>query len=174
MTERSPENFWLIILPMTVLLGMTLHLPLILQSLSLLPTWAMLNKDMALLLLWSSLIGGGIGAVVYVGQSIPKPIRLPSQLVQSFFAYDLYTPQLYRSSIVFCVNWASRIVDWFDRQIVDGVVNLVGFASIFSGEALKYGNSGQGQFYILTITLGLAAIAVGMSWSFISQILSNL
>jgi NAD(P)H-quinone oxidoreductase subunit 5 len=167
MTERSPESFWLITLPMVLLAGFTLHLPMILQSLSLLPSWAVLNKDVALLLLWSSVFGGGIGAVVYIGQAIPKPVELPWKPLQSFFAYDLYTPQLYRSSIVFCVDWASRLSDWFDRQIIDGAVNLVGLASMFSGEALKYSNSGQGQFYVLTIALGLAAIALSMSWTFI-------
>jgi NAD(P)H-quinone oxidoreductase subunit 5 len=170
MTERSPENFWLITLPMTVLMGFALHLPLILQSLSLLPSWATLNKDVALLLLWSSLTGCGIGAIVYVGQMIPKPIQLPWRELQNFFAYDLYTPTLYRSSIVFSVDWASRITDWFDRFIIDGVVNLVGLASLFSGEALKYGNTGQSQFYILTIALGSVAIAIAMSWSFISSL----
>lgn len=170
MTERSPENFWLVTLPMMVLMGFTLHLPLILQSLSLLPSWATLNKDVALLLLWSSLAGCGIGAIVYVGQMIPKPIQLPWRELQNFFAYDLYTPTLYRSSIVFSVDWASRITDWFDRFIIDGVVNLVGLASLFSGEALKYGNSGQSQFYILTIALGSVAIAIAMSWSFISSL----
>ncbi|NDJ17761.1 NAD(P)H-quinone oxidoreductase subunit F [Myxacorys almedinensis] len=171
MTQRSPENFWLVTLPMMVLMGLTLHLPLILQSLALLPSWATLNQDMALLLIWSSLIGGGIGAVVYVGQGIPKPIQLPWQRLQTFFAFDLYTPQLYRSSIVFCVDWASRLTDWFDRKIIDGAVNLVGLVSLFSGEALKYSNSGQGQFYMLTITLGLAAIALSMSWSLVLQLM---
>lgn len=169
MTERSPENFWLIVLPMMALMGMTLHLPLVLQSLSLLPNWATLNKDMALLVLWSSLVGIGAGAVVYIGQNVPKPIQLPWKRLQTFFAYDLYTPQLYRSSIVFCVDSASRITDWFDRQIIDGMVNLVGLASLLSGEALKYSNSGQGQFYILTIAFGLAAIALTVSWSFMMQ-----
>ena len=136
------------------------------QSLSLLPSWATLNKEAALLLLVSSLLGSGLGAVVYVGQSIPKPIQLPWRRLQSFFAYDLYTPQLYRSSIVFFVDRASRLTDWFDRQVIDGMVNLVGLASLFSGEALKYSNTGQGQFYILTIAFGMAAIALTMSWSF--------
>ncbi len=167
MTERSPENFWLVTLPMMVLLGFTLHLPLILQSLSLLPHWTDLNQNMALLLLGSSLTGIGIGAVVYVGQSIPKPIQLPWQRLQDWFAFDLYTPQLYRASIVGVVDKASRVTDWFDRQVVDGVVNLVGWASLLSGQALKYGNSGQGQFYILTIAVGLTAIALGLSWSFV-------
>ncbi|NJN86219.1 MAG: NAD(P)H-quinone oxidoreductase subunit F [Leptolyngbyaceae cyanobacterium SL_7_1] len=170
MTVRSPENFWLITLPMTVLVGVNLHLPLILQSLSLLPSWATLNKDMALLLFWSSVAGCSIGAIVYVGQSIPKPIQLPWKKIQEFFAYDLYTPNLYRSSIVFSIDWLSRLTDWFDRYIVDGVVNLVGVAFLVGGETLKYGNSGQGQFYVLTIALGLAAMTIWMSWSFITHL----
>ncbi|WP_421659232.1 NAD(P)H-quinone oxidoreductase subunit F [Leptothermofonsia sp. ETS-13] len=173
MTDRSAEAFWLITLPMTIAMGFVLHLPLILQSLNLLPNWAVLNKDMALLLLWSSITGLSIGAVVYIGQSIPKPIRLPWKQLQDLFAYDLYTPKLYRSSIVFSVDWASRITDWFDRYIIDGVVNLVGLVSLLGGETLKYGNSGQGQFYVLTITLGLAALSIFMSWSFIAQFLPS-
>ncbi|NET38513.1 MAG: NAD(P)H-quinone oxidoreductase subunit F, partial [Cyanothece sp. SIO1E1] len=171
MTARSPENPWLVTLPMMVLMGLTLHLPLILQSLSLLPSWANLNHEMALPLLWSSLMGGFIGAVIYIGQTIPKPIQLPWQGLQDFFAYDLYTPKLYRSSIVLGVDWASRLADWFDRFIIDGVVNLFGLASLLSGEALKYGNSGQGQFYLLTIALASVAIAITMSWSLFSQLL---
>ncbi|MDS3859948.1 NAD(P)H-quinone oxidoreductase subunit F [Thermosynechococcaceae cyanobacterium BACA0444] len=164
MTERSPENIWLITLPMTFVLGIVLHLPLILQSLDLLPSWAVLNKSLALLLIWSTLLGAGLGAVVYVGQSIPKPIELPWKKVQALFAYDLYTPQIYRSSIVFVVDWTSRIVDWFDRFIVDGVVNLVGIVSLFGGETLKYSNTGRGQAYIFTIVVGLTVFVAWITW----------
>ncbi|MDJ0705933.1 MAG: NAD(P)H-quinone oxidoreductase subunit F [Leptolyngbyaceae cyanobacterium MO_188.B28] len=170
MTERSPENAWLVTLPMMGLMGFTLHLPLILQSLSLLPSWASFNTDVALLLLFSSLLGCGAGAIVYIDQKIPKPIQLPWGGLQDFFANDLYTPKLYRSSIVFGVDWTSRIADWFDRFIIDGAVNLVGAVSLLGGEALKYGNSGRGQFYVLTIALSSVAIAIAMSWSFLSQL----
>jgi NAD(P)H-quinone oxidoreductase subunit 5 len=43
---------------------------------------------------------------------------------------------------------------------VDGAVNLVGLASIFSGESLKYSISGQSQFYLLTILIGVSVIGV--------------
>lgn len=170
MTVRSPENLWAITLPMTLLAGFVLHIPLILQSLSLLPDWAMLNKDVALLLTWSSIFGISLSAILYVGNFVQKPIRLPWKPLQDLFAYDLYTPKLYRSSIVGSVDIISRLTDWIDRYIVDGFVNLVGVSSLLGGEALKYGNSGQTQSYVLTIAIGLVITAIWMSWSFLSHL----
>lgn len=167
MSERSPENLWAVTLPMAALAGFTLHVPIILQSLHLLPSWATLNQDLALLLVWSSVFGLSLGAILYVGNSIAKPIRLPWKPLQDLFAYDFYTPKLYRSSIVGSVDILSRFTDWLDRYLVDGFVNFVGLSSMFSGTALKYTNSGQSQFYILTIAIGVAVLTIMMSWSFI-------
>ncbi len=170
MTVRSPENLWPITLPMTILAGFVLHAPIILSSLSLLPDWATLNKDVALMLTWSSIFGVSISAVLYIGNFVKKPIQLPWKPLQDLFAYDFYTPKLYRSSVVGSVDIVSRITDWLDRYVVDGLVNLVGLSSIFGGEALKYGNSGQTQFYALTIALGVVITALWMSWSFIANL----
>jgi NAD(P)H-quinone oxidoreductase subunit 5 len=169
MTVRSPENLWAVTLPMTILAGFTLHVPMILQSLSLLPDWAM-NKDVALLLTGSSILGFSIGGVIYVGNSVVKPVRLPFKGLQNLFAYDFYTPKLYRSSVVGSVDIVSRTVNWIDRYLVDGLVNFVGLSSLFSGEALKYGNSGQTQFYVLTIAFGLVFTAFLMCWSMLSHL----
>ncbi|MCV3212179.1 NAD(P)H-quinone oxidoreductase subunit F [Plectonema radiosum NIES-515] len=177
MTERSPEPLWAVILPMTALAGFTLHIPMILQSLSLLPEWATLNQDVALLLTWSSIFGLSIGGIIYLGNVIPKPIRLPWKGLQDLFAYDFYTPNLYRSSVVGGVDIFSRIVDWGDRYLIDGLVNFVGLASIFGGEVLKYGNSGKTQSYALTITICISAIALFVILSFVpdlKQILQTL
>ena len=162
MTQRSPENIWTIVVPMTLLLGFTLHLPLILQSLSLLPDWAMLNKDVALLLTWSSIFGISISGVLYIGQAVARPIHLPWKPLQDLLAYDFYTPRLYRSSVVGSVDLASRLTDWIDRYVVDGLVNFIGVASLFGGETLKYGNSGQTQFYALTIMAGAIALIAAL------------
>ena len=148
-----------------LLMGLTLHLPLILQRLDLLPSWAALNKDVALLLLGSSAIGCLVGGVIYIGKVIPKPIRLPLPGIQALLANDMYTPQLYRSTIILGVASLSRLADWFDRFIVDGVVNLVGVVSLFTGESLRYSNTGQGQFYLLTIALASVAIALFIGWT---------
>ncbi|MGF1495622.1 MAG: NAD(P)H-quinone oxidoreductase subunit F [Elainellaceae cyanobacterium] len=169
MSERSPENLWPITLPMVIMGSLTLHLPLILESLSLLPSWATLNKDVALLLIWSSIFGCSLSGIAYLGP-IAKPIRLPWKPIQDLLAYDFYTPRLYRSSIVGGIDILSRIVDWGDRYLVDGLVNLVGVASIFGGETLKYGNTGKTQFYVLTIAVGLVVIAILTTWSILANL----
>ncbi|MBD1998359.1 NAD(P)H-quinone oxidoreductase subunit F [Leptolyngbya sp. FACHB-541] len=170
MTERSPENLWTITVPMMILVGFTLHLPLILQSLSLLPDWAVLNKDMALLLIWSSIFGISLGGLIYIGQTVSKPVGILWQPLRDLLAYDFYTPRIYRSTIVGSVDVISRMVDWGDRYIVDGFVNFIGVASIFGGETLKYGNSGRTQFYTLTIALGVVVITVLMGWSLLIRL----
>jgi NAD(P)H-quinone oxidoreductase subunit 5 len=165
MTTRAPEPIWLIVLPMAVVAGFTLHLPLLMAQFHLLPTWAEVSKDMALLLTWSSILGAAVGTLLYVNRVLENPAGLVKKPLQNLLAYDFYTPKLYRNTFVAGVDVLSRVTDWLDRYVVDGLVNAVGLASLFSGETLKYGNTGQLQFYVLTIALGVAALGVLMNWS---------
>ncbi|MTJ08874.1 NAD(P)H-quinone oxidoreductase subunit F [Anabaena sp. UHCC 0204] len=165
MSERCPEALWLMVLPMMILSGFVLHLPLVLQSLSLLPDWATLNKDVALLLIWSSIFGCSLSSVIYLG-NIPKPIRLPWQGLQDLLAYDFYTPKLYKVTIIFGVAQLSKFADMLDRFVVDGIVNFVGLFSLLGGEGLKYSNNGQTQFYALTVLLGVGFLGACVTWPF--------
>jgi NAD(P)H-quinone oxidoreductase subunit 5 len=173
MTERSPEVFWPMTLPMTILFGFVLHLPLVLQSLSLLPDWVNLNKDVALLLVWSSIFGCSIAGVIYLG-NIPKPIRLPFKGLQNLLAYDFYTPKLYRGSIVLGVDLLSKLTDIVDRFVVDGIVNFVGLFSILGGEGLKYSTNGQTQFYAFTVLLGVGVLGMFVTWQYWGDQFMNL
>ena len=164
MSQRSPEIHWLMAVPMMVLLGVVLHVPIALQTLSLLPVWADLNKDVALLLLWSSIFGCSLSAVVYLGSAIPKPVQFPWKPLQDLLSYDFYTAQLYRMSIVFGIGLISRITYWIDRYLVDGFINLVGVATLFGGQGLKYSTSGQTQSYALTILVGAALVGCLVMW----------
>lgn len=165
MTERSPEAHWPMTLPMVILLGFVLHIPLVLQSLSLLPDWATLNKDVALLLIWSSIFGCSLSGVIYLS-NIPKPIRLPWKGLQDLLANDFYTPKIYRVTIIFSVYQISRFADMIDRFVVDGIVNLVGLFSLLGGEGLKYSTSGQTQSYALTVLLGIGILGMWVTWPF--------
>ncbi len=166
MSERSPEVTWQMALPMIILLSFNLHLPLVLQSLSLLPSWASLNKDVALLLILSSVFGCSISSVIYLGNLIPKPVRFPVLALQDLLANDFYTPKLYRMSIVLSVDLISKLADTVDRLVVDGIVNMIGLASIGGGEGLKYSTSGQTQFYAFTVLLGISLLGITVTWQY--------
>jgi len=164
MTERSPEVHYWMILPMTIVMGFVLHLPLVLSAADVLPNWAEISKDNAVILFWSTMSGIGLAAVIYLSPTISKPVKLPSQALQDLFAYDFYTPQLYRNTIVGFVAISSRLLSSFDRVGIDGVGNFFGFATLFSGQSLKYSTSGQSQFYMLTIVLGLVGIGLWLCY----------
>ncbi|MBW4552692.1 MAG: NAD(P)H-quinone oxidoreductase subunit F [Aphanocapsa sp. GSE-SYN-MK-11-07L] len=170
MTARSPEVFWPMILPAMTAMGFTLHLPHILATLSLLPTWETFNQEAALLLTGSSVLGFSAAGLIYLSPTIQKPVKLPLPGLQDLFAYDFYTPKLYKTSIVFGVDLISQLTSWFDKYLIDGTGNLFGLATIFSGQSLKYSTSGQSQFYVLTILVGIATIGVLLCWPVLSHL----
>ena len=170
MTVRSPEVIWLMVLPMTFLVGFTLHLPLVLQSLSLLPAWTDINRGAALTLTLSTVVGCTVSGFIYLGDLVSKPVQLPLGPLQDLFSYDLYTAKIYRLSVVLGIDLISRLISAIDRYLVDGLVNLVGLASVFSGESLKYSTNGQFQFYALTILIGLSMMGVTLGWPFLSHL----
>lgn len=165
MTLRSPEPIWFIVLPTALVAGFTVHLPLVMAQFNLLPNWAEVSQDMALLLTWSSILGTAVGTLLYVNRVLENPAKLVQKPLQNLLAYDFYTPKIYRNTFVLGVDLLSRATDWLDRYVVDGLVNAVGLASLLGGETLKYGNSGRLQFYVLTIAVGVAVIGVLIGWS---------
>ncbi|MBD2618664.1 NAD(P)H-quinone oxidoreductase subunit F [Synechocystis sp. FACHB-898] len=169
MTVRSPEGLWALVLPMVVTVGFALHLSLILKQGNLLPDFADINWGLSSVLIASSLLGVGSSAFIYLNPKITKPIDLPLPVVQNFFAYDLYTDKFYKLTIVAVIDSISRLINWFDKTFVDGVINLIGIVTIFSGQSLKYNVSGQTQFYVLSIVLGLTLIGAFLSYSLLGQ-----
>ena len=163
-TRRAPEVAWPMAVPMVSLIIFTLLVPAMMQRLELLPDWMYINRDAVLLLMASGLAGTALGATVDLQRTWSRPIQVPLRFVQDLLAYDFYMDKLYRYSVVFAVNQLSRLNSAIDRYIVDGLVNLVGLGTIFSGQSLKYSVSGQSQFYMLTILLGTSVFAFLMSW----------
>jgi NAD(P)H-quinone oxidoreductase subunit 5 len=168
MTVRSFEAFWPLMLPMTVVMGFALHVPILLGQWKLLQSNP--NFTVASFLVISTILGGVTAAYIYLGDRISKPVQFKPKAIQDFFAYDLYTAQLYKITIVFVVGLVSQIVYWIDRFIVDGIVNLVGLATVFGGQSLKYNVSGQTQFYFLSIFLGVVFLGIAICWPILSQI----
>jgi NAD(P)H-quinone oxidoreductase subunit 5 len=163
-TRRAPEVPWQMAVPMVSLVIVTLLVPAMLQRLLLLPDWDYMNQGAAMLLVVSGLVGVLLGSSIRLNRAWLRPIQVPLRFMQDLLAYDFYIDQLYRVSVVWVVDRLSRLSAWFDRYIVDGVVNLVGLASIFTGESLKYSVSGQSQFYVLTILIGVSLLGMLLAY----------
>ncbi|NJL42811.1 MAG: NAD(P)H-quinone oxidoreductase subunit F, partial [Pseudanabaena sp. SU_2_4] len=163
-TRRVPEAPWPIAVPMVSMIITTLLVPLMLRDWQMMPDRSNWNWYEVGLLVGSGAIGCLVGGAIYLRTSyemgstvpmLPRPVRPIWKFIQDLLAYDLYVMGIYRVSVIFLVGNGSRLIAWVDRYIVDGAVNLFGFASIFTGETLKYTITGRSQQYLLTIVIGV-------------------
>ena len=169
-TRRAPEVPWPMALPMVALTVVTLLVPLMLQRWQFLLTWTgpwavsgrLLIQLAVPLLVISGFVGLMLGAVIELRRALARPAQFYLRFLQDVFAYDFYIDKLYNLTVVWAVATLSKFTSWLDRYVVDGAVNLTGLATIFSGESLKYNVSGQSQFYVLTILVGVGLLLI---WS---------
>ncbi|MBD2100463.1 NAD(P)H-quinone oxidoreductase subunit F [Leptolyngbya sp. FACHB-261] len=159
MSSRSPEVAWPMMLPLTLMTGFALHVPLVLAQWQLLPAWSTLDWSLTTALAVTGALGCGLAGVLYL-PGRPESIQFGSKSFQEFFAYDFYIQRIYRVSVVGLVDVLSRFVSWVDHYLVDGVVNFTGLATIFSGQVLRYSVSGLSQVYILAILLGMLLVGL--------------
>ncbi|MFN7413252.1 MAG: NAD(P)H-quinone oxidoreductase subunit F [Dolichospermum sp.] len=164
-TRRAPEVAWPMALPMVTLTILTLLLPLMLQQWYLLPSWESLDWYIVGSLVASTVAGVTIGATIHLHKAWSRSRILVWRFIQDLLGYDFYIDRIYRLTIVSAVALLSRISAWSDRFLVDGLVNLIGFAAIFSGQSLKYSISGQSQGYMLTILVVISVLGFAISFS---------
>ncbi len=164
-TRRSPEVPWQLALPMVFLTILTLMVPVVMWRLSLVPDFEDISVLQFSSISLSSLVGFIVGGLLYF-KADRQPIKLQFTWLQELLTNDFYVEKLYQNTVVWAVYTLSQLTAWIDRYVVDGLVNLVGFATIFSSEGLKYGTSGQAQNYFLTITVGAGILGLIVAWLF--------
>ena len=183
-TRRAPEVPWPMAVPMVTLTLATLIAPLapIRWPLWLSPTMPLMNQDSWLsqwgmvVVFVAGLIGFGIGSTIKLDRALSRSMQLSVRFCQDLFSYDFYLDRIYAVTVVAAVASISRLADWFDRYVIDGAVNLISLATIFSGSALKYNASGQSQFYLLTILMGVSLlfwVVLSGQWSLLREFWSS-
>ncbi|MEM9267079.1 MAG: NAD(P)H-quinone oxidoreductase subunit F [Cyanobacteria bacterium P01_F01_bin.13] len=170
MSSRAPEPIWSVVIPMVAMAALTLHVPVVLETLKLLPLTQTAIGETGLLIIWSSVLGMGLGIVFY---GIPRE-KLPAEFLPmwlvNLLADDFYTSGLYQNLFIWPVATTATVFNWLERYVIDGVVNLVGVVSLFSGETLKYSNVGRSQVYVLTIAVCVALLGLFMSWNYLPNL----
>ncbi len=181
-TRRAPEVPWPMAFPLVTLTLVALLIPLVpvrwtlwlsagTPMLQMPPPWPIAWG--LPILVASGLLGLSFGFLIPLQRTTARPTEMGLRFFQDLFAYDFYIEQIYNLTVVNAVASLSRLAVWCDRYIVDGVVNLVGLATIFGGNTLKYNTSGQSQFYLLTIFLGVAALfwlIFSGQWSIVTSV----
>lgn len=170
-TRRAPEVPWPMAVPIVSLIIVNLLVPPILDQWQFLLSWTgpwatserLLNQLALPLLILSGAIGCSIGFMLDLRRAWARPVQKSLRFVQDFFAYDFYVENFYRLTVVAAVDLLSKMTSWFDRYVVDGLVNFAALATVFGGQSLKYSVSGQSQVYILTIMIGVGLLVV-FSW----------
>lgn len=164
-SRRAPEAPWQMAVPMVFLSIFTLLVPAIMGELELLPPWAYINPPVTVALIASGAIGVALGTVIPLSKSLARSSQRTLRIAQDILAYDFYTERLYRLTVVAAVGGFANLINWFDRYVVDGLVNAVGLASLMGGESLKYSIPGQSQVYLLTIMVGVSLLGIFMTWT---------
>ncbi|MDJ0571240.1 MAG: NAD(P)H-quinone oxidoreductase subunit F [Pleurocapsa sp. MO_192.B19] len=185
-TRRAPEVPWQMAVPMVALTVVTLittftpikwplwlspNTPLSLEQPEL------INQYAIPLLIVSGALGCVIGLTIRVRQAWARSSNIAVRFVQDLLAYDFYIEKLYEVTVIAAVSGLSKLTSWVDRYVVDGVVNLVSLATIFSSNALKYNVSGQSQFYLATIVIGVGLLLWSMlhgQWSIVTNYWSSI
>jgi NAD(P)H-quinone oxidoreductase subunit 5 len=164
-TRRAPEVGWQMAVPMVSLTIVNLLVPVMLQQWDLLPSWESVNLLVLGSLVFSTVFGVAAGSLIYLHKAWSRSRILAWRVIQDLLGYDFYIDRIYKLTIVSFVAMLSRVSAWSDRYLVDGLVNLVGFATMFGGQSLRYSVSGQSQGYMLTILIGVSILGFFVSWS---------
>jgi NAD(P)H-quinone oxidoreductase subunit 5 len=163
-TKRTPEVLWLMALPMVSLAMFVAFLPAVMHRLEPYLDLGPVSVTAALLVWLSGVVGLGTELLVPVVSASARSIYRPLRAIQDLLAADFYTERLYRNTIVAFVAGLARLVDDFDRQIINRLAQKVGLASLATAEDLKLSVSGQLQSYVLTVIAAIVVLFASLAW----------
>ncbi len=109
-----------------------------------------------------AMVGIGVAAVLYRNKnSRPESLALGMKSLYTLAYHKFYIDEVYlfiTHKIIF--GLISRPVAWFDRHIVDGILNLIGNTTVFFSGSIKKMQSGEVQWYIWYFTSGVLLLTL--------------
>ncbi|MCE5268341.1 MAG: NADH-quinone oxidoreductase subunit L [Planctomycetaceae bacterium] len=119
------------------------------------------HESIALLSTAITLVGIVLAAFIYLGgpQRAARLARAMNVIGLYSLSYGkFFFDPLYHALVVWPLLGAARLAAWFDRRVIDGLVDLFGWLPALVGAALRPVQGGLVQFYALAMMLGLLAM----------------
>jgi len=157
-TKRTPEVNWLMALPIVSLSVIVLLLPAIMQRIDPVPGITSFSLPVGLAVSASGLIGVVIGALIPLDQFWSRSTTPWVRTLQDLLAYDFYTPEIYKRTVVSLVANLAQFTRWFDLNVIKAMADGVGRLSMATANGLKLSVSGQMQSYVLTVLLAIVLL----------------
>jgi NAD(P)H-quinone oxidoreductase subunit 5 len=108
-----------------------------------------------------ALIGITLASFMYLHKKIdPAAIAKQIPTLYQFSKNKWYFDEVYDRLFIQGSRRLARQVLEVDYKVVDGVVNLAGFVTLFTGEGLKYFENGRAQFYALIIFIAVLGLVI--------------
>jgi NADH-quinone oxidoreductase subunit L len=97
--------------------------------------------------------------------SVPLIILMfltPYRLSRDKFYFD----EIYNALVIWPLRLLSSLFYWFDRWIIDGIINMIGRVPVALGFVMRSLQMGLVQFYALAMVVGmLILVAARMIWA---------
>ena len=108
-----------------------------------------------------ALLGIGLATLMYqTGTISPQSVGRIFSPVRNLLFRKYYMDELYEGVLVFRLFYQGgvRLLDWFDREVVDRIVDYIGLVSRNAGRAVAPVQNGQVQAYGIVVSLGMLLI----------------
>ena len=145
-------------LPMVSLSVIVLLLPAMMQRIDPVPGIASFSLPVAVAVSLSGLIGVVIGALVPLDQFWSRSTTPWIRTLQDLLAYDFYTPEIYRRTVVSLVANLAQFTRWVDLNVIKSLADGVGNLSMATANDLKLSVSGKTQSYVLTVLFAIVLL----------------
>ena len=91
--------------------------------------------------------------------SVPPSDDVKVSPIRNFIYHKYYIDEFYDAIIVTPINLLGRLFhEFIESELIDGIVNSVGKTVIWSGNKLRYLQSGAIGFYVFAMVAGIVAI----------------
>ena len=123
------------------------------------------STPLALITLGVATVGIALAAVAHIWPRVSPQRVLPAyEQGRRVLSEKYYLDHLYEGRLVSRTFYQGlcALTDWFDRKIVDNVVELVGWFSRRIGEVVRVAQTGQVQGYAVAVTAGVAIMVVAI------------